>query len=140
MNQYPNQNYQQQPQQPQYQGPGIEAQIKAILSSTRGWLMFLGIINIIFASVYTLITLGIGIVVMWVPFLMGIFLISAASKIKNYLLLGNPMSLVEYHKQMKSFFVTKGVLIIIGFALSIIGAIVIAVLGITLTNNFTIPW
>lgn len=140
MNQYPNQNYQQQPQQPQYQGPSIEDQIKAILSSTRGWLMFLGIINIIFASVYTLVTLGIGIVVMWVPFLMGIFLISAASKIKNYLLLGNPMSLVEYHKQMKSFFVTKGVLIIIGFALSIIGAVVIAVLGITLTNNFTIPW
>lgn len=137
MNQYPNQNYQ---QQPQYQGPGIEAQIKVILSSTRGWLMFLGIINIIFASVYTLITLGIGIVVMWVPFLLGIFLISAASKIKNYLLIGNPMSLVEYHKQMKSFFVTKGVLIIIGFALSIIGAIVIAVTGITLNNNFNFPW
>ena len=133
-------------QQPNYQQPAYgvqdyEAQIKSLLSSTKGWLMFIGIMNIIFASIYTLITLGIGIVVMWAPFILGVFLISASAKIKNYLMSGNPLNLIEYHKQMKNFFVTKGVLMIIAFALGIISSIIIAVTGFAINNTIiNFPW
>ncbi|PLW91734.1 MAG: hypothetical protein C0592_14390 [Marinilabiliales bacterium] len=140
MNQNPNSQPQPQ-QQPMYHQSGIESQIKAMLSSTRGWIMFMGILHIVYASIYTLATLGIGIIVAWVPFLLGIFLINAATNIKNYLLLGDPNNLVAYHKQMKNFFVTMGVLTIIGIALTIIAVIVIVATGITLnTNGFNIPW
>ena len=138
MNQNP--NYQQ-PQQPQYHYNDIESQIKAILSSSKGWIMFFGIMNIISAAVVTIATLGIGILVAWIPLMLGIFLISAANKIKNYLLLGNPVSLVEYHRKMKNFFVTVGVLTIISIVLNIIFIIVATITGnVWFNGNFNTFW
>ena len=138
MNQNP--NYQQAPQ-PQYQPPSIETQLKAILSSTKGWIMFFGIMNIIMAAIVTIATLGVGILGAWIPLILGIFLVSAANKIKNYLLLGNPMSLLEYHKQIKNFFVFIGVMTIISLVLNIIMIIVVIITGATLIpGGFNWPW
>jgi len=140
MNQNPNYQQQYQPPPPQHQYNDIESQIKAILSSTKGWIMFFGIMNIIMAATVTIMTFGLGIVAAWIPLVLGIILIGAANKIKNYLLLGNPVSLVEYHRKMKSFFITVGVITIISLVLNIIFMIVAAVTGNMVFNgNFNFP-
>ncbi|PKP04747.1 MAG: hypothetical protein CVU11_03280 [Bacteroidetes bacterium HGW-Bacteroidetes-6] len=109
---------------------GFDEQIKAHLAGTKGWLMFLGILNIVIAGIYTLATLGIGILFTWIPFLLGLFLINAANRIKAFLLSGQEIEMVNYHKQMKNFFMTTGIITIISIGLSIIMVVVALSMGL----------
>ncbi len=109
---------------------GFDEQIKAHLAGTKGWLMFLGVLNIVMAGIYTLATFGIGILFTWIPFLLGMFLINAANRIKAFLLSGQEIEMVNYHKQMKNFFMTAGIITIISIGLSIIMVIVAISMGL----------
>lgn len=109
---------------------GFDEQIKAHLAGTKGWLMFLGVLNIVMAGIYTLATFGIGILFTWIPFLLGMFLINAANRIKAFLLSGQEIEMVNYHKQMKNFFMTAGIITIISIGLSIIMVIVAVSMGL----------
>ncbi len=125
-------NQQQQPQQPPYwQAPETnwEQIIRDQIKSTRGWMTFMGVMQIVIAALYTIMTVGIGIIIMWVPFLLGLYLIRASNRAKMYLEMGNISDLAEYHKQLKNFFQVSGIMSIVSIGLLILFGIIAAAIG-----------
>jgi len=129
--------YNQQQQTQSWQAPETnwEQIIRDHIKSTRGWLMFMGVLQIVYAGLYTIITFGIGIILMWVPFMLGLFLIRAANRAKAYLEMGDIADLADYHKQMKNFFLGTGIMVIVALALTVLLLIVIAVVGLSFMNT-----
>lgn len=119
------------PQQPQMTWEGV---INDHIAKTRGWMMFMGVFNIVMAALYTIITFGIGILFTWIPFVLGLFLINAANRAKTYLMSGSHSDLADYHKQVKNFFVTSGIVMIVSLALMIIGVIIALAVGLNYSN------
>jgi hypothetical protein len=128
MEQQPNQDpNQQQNYPPQMTWEGV---INDHITKTRGWLMFLGVFAIVYAALVTLMSFGFGIIFAWIPFIMGLFLINASNRAKTFLMSGSQADLADYHKQLKNFFVTNGILLIVGLALMVIFIIIALVVGI----------
>jgi len=128
----PNQQQNYYPQQP----PQMtwENVINDHIAKTRGWMMFMGVFYIVMAALYTIMTLGIGILFTWVPFILGLFLINAANRAKTFLISGSQADLADYHKQVKNFFLTSGILMIVSLALMVIGVIIALAVGINYSN------
>lgn len=137
-NNYPNPNQQQSnypPQTPQMTWEGI---INDHIAKTRGWMMFMGVFMIVYAALATIMSLGIGIVFAWIPFILGLFLINGANRAKSFLMTGSQADLADYHKQMKNFFLTNGILMIVSIGLMIILILVAITVGINTSNmNFS---
>lgn len=138
MEQQPN-NYQDPNQQQNYYPPQQpqmtwEDVIKDHIAKTRGWMMFIGVFNIVMAALYTIMTFGIGILFTWIPFIIGLFLINASNRAKTFLMSGSQSDLADYHKQVKNFFVTSGIVMIVSIALMIIGVIIALAVGLNYSN------
>lgn len=133
MEQQPNQ-FQDPNQQQQYsqQPPQMtwENVINDHIAKTRGWMMFIGVFMIVYAALATIVSMGLGIIFAWVPFIMGLFLINGANRAKTFLLTGSQADLADYHKQLKNFFMTNGILLIVGLSLMVIFIIIALVVGI----------
>ena len=76
----PNQQQNYYPQQP----PQMtwENVINDHIAKTRGWMMFMGVFFIIYAALTTIVSFGVGIIVAWIPFILGLFLINGANRAK----------------------------------------------------------
>jgi len=140
MDQQPNQDL----NQPQGYNPTQPSQmtwedvIKDHIAKTRGWMMFMGVFNIVMAALYTIMTLGIGILFTWVPFILGLFLVNASNRAKTFLLSGSQADLADYHKQVKNFFLTSGIVMIVSLALMVIFVIIAVAVGFNYSNmNFS---
>jgi len=121
-----------QPQQAQnWQTPETnwEQIIRDHIRSTRGWMTFMGVIQIVIAALYTIMTVGIAIIIMWVPFLLGLYLIRASNRAKMYLEMSNISDLAEYHKQVKNYFQVSGIMTIVSIGLAILFGIIAAAIG-----------
>src|SRR3989339_8274 len=99
MEQQPN-NYQDPNQQQNYYPPQQpqmtwEDVIKDHIAKTRGWMMFMGVFNIVMAALYTIMTFGIGILFTWIPFIIGLFLINASNRAKTFLMSGSQSDLAD---------------------------------------------
>ncbi|MPM07752.1 hypothetical protein SDC9_54059 [bioreactor metagenome] len=121
----PNQQYNQQPPQMSW-----ENVINDHIAKTRGWMMFVGVFMIVYAALATIVSMGLGIIFAWVPFIMGLFLINGANRAKTFLLTGSQADLADYHKQLKNFFLTNGILLIVGLSLMVIFIIIALAVGI----------
>lgn len=123
------------PQQPQMTWEGV---INDHIAKTRGWMMFMGVFFIIYAALTTIVSFGVGIIVAWIPFILGLFLINGANRAKSFLMTGSQSDLADYHKQVKNFFLTSGILMIVSLALMVIAIIIALAVGLNYSNmNFS---
>mgnify|MGYP001201341752 CR=1 FL=1 len=132
----PNQQQNYYPQQP----PQMtwESVINDHIAKTRGWMMFMGVFFIIYAALTTIVSFGVGIIVAWIPFILGLFLINGANRAKSFLMTGSQSDLADYHKQLKNFFLTSGILMIVSLALMVIAIIIALAVGLNYSNmNFS---
>ncbi len=78
----------------------------------KGWLLFIGWVTMI-GGILQALTI-VGILVAWIPFLMGLWLIQAGNKVGEYSATGNVMALGQMIAKLRSYFVLTGVMMIIG--------------------------
>ncbi|MBD3286405.1 hypothetical protein GF359_07590 [candidate division WOR-3 bacterium] len=105
---------------------GVMERIRAEISSTKGWLKFLGVIILIYGILTALALVGILFI------FLGIILMNAGKGGQSYVERGDLNGLVEYHSKLKTYFTITGVLAIIGLAgmgLSLIIVLIAAIAG-----------
>ncbi len=96
-------------------------QLSAIASQSKGWLKFLGVLSII-GGVLTALSI-IGILVAWLPILMGILLFQAGSQADDLTLTKDPNKLVAMMNKLRLYFMINGVvalIVIAGIGLSLL--------------------
>ncbi len=104
--------------------------IVANVRGMKGWLKFLGIINIITGGLQALSIVGI--LWAWLPIWLGIILTQAGSKAQEYADKNDQAALAGLTGKLKTYFLISGIVMIVSLAiiaLSIILAIVLSVLG-----------
>jgi hypothetical protein len=104
---------------------------QAIVDNARGmkgWLKFLGILMIISGALQALSIVGI--IVAWLPIWLGVILNQAGSRAGEYVLKHDAASLAALTSKLKTYFVVMGVMVIVSFALTIVGGIVLLATGI----------
>ncbi|MGQ9708225.1 MAG: DUF5362 family protein [bacterium] len=108
----------------------IEPQVRENVRGMKGWLKFLGIVQIV-AGIFQAITI-IGILFAWLLIWLGIILNSAGNKAQEYAEKGEPQALTDFTNKLKLYFIINGIMMIISlavFALSMIVLVVLAALG-----------
>lgn len=106
------------------------------LYQARGWLKFLGILNIIGGVAQALSIVGI--LVAWIPIWMGVLLYQAGSNLDSAGQFGDKFSFLRSLGSLKTYFVLQGVLTLILLVISFLSiclAIILPLLGISL-----FPW
>ena len=93
----------------------------------KGWLKFLGIVNII-SGAFTALSL-VGIVVAWIPIWLGIVLLQASSRAESFATQGDMTSLANLTNRLKLYFVINGVVLIVVWGLAIIALPILFSLG-----------
>ncbi len=86
----------------------------------KGWLKFLGILNIIGGALYALTLVGL--LVAWLPLWMGILLVQAGSRADRYIALKDPEAFVEMMEKFRTFWALLGILTLIFLVGSLIAA------------------
>ncbi|MEJ2049764.1 MAG: DUF5362 family protein [Calditrichota bacterium] len=115
---------------------GILNQIQGVSNNMTGWLKFLGIINIIQGAITIISTIGIGIIIAWLPIWLGILLLQAGSKITAARFSNNQAELITMMDKLRLYFIIQGVLIIVILALAIIGVFVFGSMLSGFLHNF----
>jgi hypothetical protein len=111
-------------------------QIQGVSNNMTGWLKFLGIINIIQGAITIISTIGIGIIIAWLPIWLGILLLQAGSKITAARFSNNQAELITMMDKLRLYFIIQGVLIIVILALAIIGVFVFGSMLSGFLHNF----
>lgn len=108
-------------------GGSDESVVKEVsepLFSAKGWMKFLGVLMIIYSVLMVLMTLGIGIVIAWLPFWLGLLLFKAAASVELAATSGSKQALFETMAKLKTYFTIYGVLALIGIIITVIAMIV----------------
>jgi hypothetical protein len=103
-----------------------DAQARKNAKGMAGWMKFMGIMTIIGGCLQVLTIFGI--VIAWLPIWMGVVLTKAGSKAGEYADKGDFASLEGMTGQLKTYFTISGIMMIVSFAVMIIGGIIWAVL------------
>ena len=104
-------------------GSGDESLVKEVtgpLFGAKGWMKFLGVLMIIYAVLMVVVTFGIGIVIAWLPFWLGLVLFKAAASVELAATSGNKQALFEAMTKLKTYFTIYGVLALIGIIVTVI--------------------
>jgi hypothetical protein len=104
--------------------PNPAAQANA--ASMKGWMKFIGIVQIVAGAVNALSIIGI--LWAWLPIWIGIILVQAGSKAGDYAAKGDAASLEAMTGRLKTYFIISGVMMIVSIAVGILAGIVWAVL------------
>jgi len=78
----------------------------------KGWMKLLGVMMIIYGAILALTLVGI--IICWLPIWLGILLFRAAGAVEGAQLTGEKGHLLETLRQIKTFFVINGVLMLVG--------------------------
>ncbi len=96
--------------------PGFdEMQVRRLeyaVMNMKGWLKFLGILNIVGGALYALTLVGL--LIAWLPIWMGVLLVQAANRADRYLALRDPEAFVEMMEKFRTFWALLGILTLIG--------------------------
>jgi len=103
-----------------------DAQARKNAKSMAGWMKFMGIMTIIGGGLQALSIVGI--VIAWLPIWMGVVLVRAGSKAGEYADKGDSASLEGLTGQLKTYFTISGIMMIVSFAVMLIGGIISAIL------------
>lgn len=111
--------------------PAINQTVQQNVRRMKGWLKFLGIVQIV-AGILQAVSI-VGIIWAWLPIWMGIILNSAGNKAQEFAENGDPQALADFTGKLKLYFIINGVMMIVSLvavALSLIILTVLAILGI----------
>ncbi len=92
-----------------------EAQLRRLeyaVMNMKGWLKFLGIVNIAGGALYALTLVGL--LIAWLPIWIGVLLVQAANRADRYLALRDPDAFVEMMEKLRTFWALLGILTLIG--------------------------
>lgn len=102
--------------------------IMSLAYQSKGWLKFVGIMSII-GGVVSIFSIW-GILTCWIPIWMGALLFSAGNMIEEAYRRNEPYFIGEFIKKLKTFFVIKGVLYLIGIGFIVL--VIVAIIGFIL--------
>ncbi len=100
----------------------IVEQLTVIAEQSKGWLKFIGIVNIVIGGFSALSIVGI--LFAWLPIWIGILLFQAGNQVDILKSTKDSTKLVAMMDKLKTYFIIQGVLSIIGIAAIIIAMIV----------------
>jgi len=103
-----------------------DAQARKNAKGMAGWMKFMGIMTIIGGCLQALSIVGL--VIAWLPIWMGVVLTKAGSKAGEYADKGDFAALEGVTGQLKTYFTISGIMMIVSFALMIVGGIIWAIL------------
>jgi hypothetical protein len=92
----------------------------------KGWMKFMGIMNIIAGALNALSLVGI--LWAWIPIWVGVILVGAGSKADEFAQRGDAASLEAMTGKLKSYFTISGILMIVSMGLGLIAGIVWVIL------------
>jgi Family of unknown function (DUF5362) len=117
---------------PASQDNQLVQQLSLPLFQARGWLKFLGVLEIIAGVLYALTIVGL--LFAWLPIWMGVLMYQAGSSIEAAGQFGDKFAFLRSMGNLKTYFVIQGVVVVVSFALVVISIIVMLVFGIGLAN------
>ncbi len=88
------------------------------LARGKGWIKFLGIINII-GGAFTALSL-IGLLWAWVPIWLGVLLLQSANAIERAQLAGDEAAMRLSLDKLRVYFIVQGVLFLVGIAVTVL--------------------
>jgi hypothetical protein len=103
-----------------------ETQSRKNSSGMVGWMKFIGIMTIIGGALQVLSIVGIAIA--WLPIWLGVIMVQAASRAKDYADKGDEASLAAMTGKLKTYFTISGILMIVSLVVGIVASIVWVVL------------
>ena len=89
----------------------VTKELSLPLYQGKGWMKFLGVMNII-SGVSMALTI-VGIIVAWLPIWLGVLLFQSASAIEQAQATGDKAAMIQSMSKLKIFFVITGVLMLI---------------------------
>ncbi|MEO7148354.1 MAG: DUF5362 domain-containing protein [Rhodanobacteraceae bacterium] len=96
----------------------IVQELSAPLASGRGWIKFLGILNIVGGALTALSIVGI--IWAWLPIWLGVLLFQSASGMEQASINGDSTAFVMAQNKLRLYFVINGVMVIVAFGLAIL--------------------
>ncbi len=95
----------------------------------KGWLKFIGVLMIAYGVLACLT--GIGALLGWIPIWLGVMLYQSGKSIEQAVSTGDKQMALDSLNKLGTFFMMKGIMIAIGFGLSIVVSIVAIILAAT---------
>ncbi|MEO0069624.1 MAG: DUF5362 family protein [candidate division WOR-3 bacterium] len=114
-----------------------DSPVRENIRGMKGWLKFLGIVQIVIGILQALTIFGI--FWAWLPIWLGVILNSASTKAEDYVEKGDQEGLAAFISKLKLFFIINGIMMIIslaGVAILLIMVSVFAALGIFSLPSF----
>lgn len=103
-----------------------------MLTAAGGWMIFTGIVIFIQAALFLFSTVGLGLVIAWLPIWMGIILIKAAGRAKAAATTGDEAALREALNQLSLYFKLSGVMMLLfvigGFFMALFMGVIVHLL------------
>jgi hypothetical protein len=106
--------------------PSPNAAAQGNAAGMKGWMKFMGIVQIVAGAINALSIIGI--LWAWIPIWIGIVLVQAGSRTGEYAEKGDPAALEAMTGKLKTYFVISGVLMIVSIAIGLLAGIVWAIL------------
>ncbi|GAB4338353.1 MAG: hypothetical protein Kow0037_22270 [Calditrichia bacterium] len=97
----------------------ILTQIESIGLNMKGWLKFLGILNIVMGAFQALSIVGI--IIAWVPIWMGVLLLQAGNKASQAKMLNNRRQLILMMDKLRLYFIIQGVIFLVMIVFAVVG-------------------
>lgn len=105
-------------------------------SGMSGWLKLVGIVSIVGGAITILLTLGMGIIIAWLPIWQGILLVRASNSSQE-VAGGKSESIVNMITPLKTYFIIQGILILISIFISIMATMLVGLGGLAELFKFT---
>lgn len=112
----------------------LVSELASPLAEGKGWIKFLAIVQIVFASLYTLGTFGIGIIVMWLPIWLSVLLLQTTTALEQAQVHGDAVALKTALGKLKLYFLIQAIAMIVFFGLAILGFIVAIAFGVSMSR------
>ena len=109
------------------------------LAIGKGWIKFLAITQIVFASLYVLVSFGLGLIVAWLPIWLSIVLLQAAEAIERAQVQNDAAALKMALGKLRLYFMIQAIAMIVGFGLAILAIIMVITLGLSMANFAHLP-
>ncbi|MDX1455852.1 MAG: DUF5362 family protein [Gammaproteobacteria bacterium] len=105
------------------------------LYNAKFWMQLVGVVLILQAAMIVLSTLGIGIIIAWLPGWLGILLFQSASHIDRAFNLDDREAAIRAMEKLKTYFVIQGVLFLLGVILSVLGFVMFGAMFAEMASN-----
>jgi hypothetical protein len=101
----------------------------------KGWLKFIGVLNIIAGAINALSLIGI--LWAWLPIWLGILLVQAGSRADEYAARGDEAALTGLLAKLKNYYLISGIFTIIWLGIIVLAGIVVLIL--TMAGMLSMP-